>query len=539
MTDAPAPDESWTAMERLLRQNRPFAALALATAALQQDGETHEGLVRLARIETHLGSLDRARASWRRALQLGDSAEAHAGLGAVLVQGDDLAGGIAAFRQGLRIDPANVPLLTSLAVAHLYEGDFAAARRAAARALQIDPGCHDARLARARAELALGNQHLAEADLDRLAGIGHKPNEVMLLRIGLQSLQGAHEAALFEAAELCDRHPDSAECLRAFREAFQAFAAAGDRERYHAFLSGLMLPWSPAGRALPRPEAPADGVAIDVIVPVHNALPEVEACLDSLRAHSGPRLGRLILVDDASESETRDHLAALHDRGGAVTVVATGQRLGFTGAVLKGIAESRAPVFVVLNSDTQVSPGWLDRLYAGLMAEPATAMVGPMSNNAAWQSLGPVFAPDGRFADAPVPDAGERQRLAMRAEAAAQRVLVPLPLLHGFCVMLKRAAYDAVGGFDVQRFPEGYGETQDLSLRLTAAGHGLRLVADCIVHHERGASISGHRRESLSRIARRTLHDSYSALNYLSLEMAACVDPLAEEARAFYANVPR
>ncbi len=515
-------------IETLMAKGQVFAALALA---LQPAAETQQNLTTIARIESYLGLLGRAKRTWLRVLQMSPNASAYAGLGAVLVQNGDTDAGIESFHAGLEYEPQNTAILSSLAVAHLYLNDVITAQHYAAQALKIDPKHPDAMLCRARAEFALGNIPMAKTYVDDLMQTGFKTHEVLLVQIDILSLEGEHEAALVLAADLCQTYPTASECLAAFRRAFRAFH--NSPTRYMAFLAALDIPWTPA-TVLAR-QGSTDHDSIDVIIPIHNALDQVRACLQTVKAHSGTRLGKLILVNDGSAPET---VAALSDCISAnVILVHTAHRSGFTTAVLRGLSASDAPAFVVLNSDTLVTRGWLDRLSCALRSTAKTAMVSAMSNNAAWQNYGPAFDATNSLNNAPIPDPFDRDRLQLSADNMGKGTLVPLPMLHGFCVLLDRAAYDAVGGFDMGTYPEGYGETQDLSLRFLRAGYDLRLATDCIIYHARGGSISQKRRENLTNSARQTLYETYTALNYLCLEMACYLDPLLQETRLAYARM--
>jgi len=58
--------------------------------------------------------------------------------------------------------------------------------------------------------------------------------------------------------------------------------------------------------------------------------------------------------------------------------------------------------------------------------------------------------------------------------------------LTGACLLLRRDAFEQVGGFDERFFL--YGEDVDLCMRLTAAGQRLRYVAGATIRHSRGTS---------------------------------------------------
>jgi hypothetical protein len=58
--------------------------------------------------------------------------------------------------------------------------------------------------------------------------------------------------------------------------------------------------------------------------------------------------------------------------------------------------------------------------------------------------------------------------------------------LSGACILLRREAFERVGGFDERFFL--YAEDVDLCLRLRQAGGKLMYVAEAVVEHDRGAS---------------------------------------------------
>jgi hypothetical protein len=189
-----------------------------------------------------------------------------------------------------------------------------------------------------------------------------------------------------------------------------------------------------------------------------------------------------------------------------------------------GISHSHAKRFVALNSDCVVSEGWLERLSAAMPSSGRVAMVGPLSNNAGWQSLGAIFNSSGNYADQPLPNVAEMGRIQKRLDLLKVFGAPTSALMHGFCVLVNRKIYDGLGGLDQEAFPQGYGEFQDLSLRALDVGYELRIADDCFVGHAKGASISSHRRAELSREARNILYKRYAALRYLSAECSCALN---------------
>lgn len=520
-----------------LKEGRVFAALGDAVAELERAGAGYESYARVARCEMIVGLTTRAQRSWREALLFKETAQAHTGIGTLHFQQGETAEAITAFQKALSLDAKNLEALESLSAAYLYLEQPAEARSYADTALQLDDERLESRLCRARAEIALGNPDRAEADITFVRSRRYKENEVRLLEVDLLIHGKEFESAMFLAAQLCERHPESRDCLDAFRRAYSAFDESDRRADLADFLDGLDH-FTPLSKPRDRSESDATE-AVDVIIPVHNAWHAVKECIASLKATSGARLGRVVLVNDASDEDTRERLVALSKSDDRIVLVETPRQSGFSRALALGVKESSATAFVALNSDTIVTEGWLDKLHAALRSAPETAMVGPLSNNAGWQNYGAVLGRAGGFAGLQTPSAPCRADISKEISEAKQGALVPLQILHGFCVLVDREAYDALGGVDQDLFPEGYGEFQDLSIRMRTAGHELLAVTDCVVFHERGASLSPARRAALSLAGRKSLYSRYSALNYLCLEMASVRAPALEQKRKMLRRVLR
>lgn len=220
---------------------------------------------------------------------------------------------------------------------------------------------------------------------------------------------------------------------------------------------------------------------IDIVIPVYNAAPLLARCLSALDRWTSAGEARVWVIDDASPDPAIAPL--LQDWRArsplAPTVLRNAQNLGFVGSVNRGMRESRADV-LLLNADTEVTPGWLPRLRAPL-ADPRVATVTPFSNNAEICSW-PEFC-----RAHPVPADPERIAAAFAADSPQW---IDLPTAVGFCMLIRRATLDAIGDFDQATFGRGYGEENDFCLR--AAGHGWRnvIASDAYVVHAGGGSFA-------------------------------------------------
>ncbi|MEA2327007.1 MAG: hypothetical protein QOE68_1966, partial [Thermoanaerobaculia bacterium] len=106
------------------------------------------------------------------------------------------------------------------------------------------------------------------------------------------------------------------------------------------------LDWT-RGAGRPRMTPPA---AIDIIIPVYGAATELRACLESVVRETRHRV--TLVVDGPQDAAVEAVIADF-----PVRILRNEQRLGFVGAVNRGMRETSSDV-VLLNSDTIVTPRW-------------------------------------------------------------------------------------------------------------------------------------------------------------------------------------
>ena len=66
-----------------------------------------------------------------------------------------------------------------------------------------------------------------------------------------------------------------------------------------------------------------------------------------------------------------------------------------------------------------------------------------------------------------------------------------VPKLSGFCLLMKRAVYDKIGGLD-ERFGLGFFDDDDLAERTRRAGFELAVAHDLFVHHFGSRTFAGN-----------------------------------------------
>ncbi len=271
---------------------------------------------------------------------------------------------------------------------------------------------------------------------------------------------------------------------------------------------------------------------VDVVVPIHGAAAESIACLTSVLDGVTSVPFELVVVDDASpDPELAAHLDDLARRG-RITLLRNEVNAGFVASCDRGMTLHPDRDVVLLNSDTLVFDGWLDRLQRVATADPTIGTVTPLSNDATLCSY-PV-----PFALVTTMDPAEAMALDELAAAVNVGAIVDVPTGVGFCLFVRRALLNAVGGFDLEAFGHGYGEENDLCLRAATVGWRNVAATDTFVWH-RGSGSFGSRREALVAANRVELLRRWPDYELL-IAAHAGADPLSEyRARLDMARIRR
>jgi len=247
---------------------------------------------------------------------------------------------------------------------------------------------------------------------------------------------------------------------------------------------------------------------VAIVVPVYNALVETLACLDSMNGSTTvPILVRVI--DDGSDKSVRDALEQYARDKPWVQVHSFSQNRGYTFAADYGIREACTDWVVLLNSDTIATRGWLEGMLSCAHSNPEIAFVGPLSNAASYQSVPELYDASRKWKINRLPQDMTPEDMADLVRKVSVKDYPEVPLLNGFCTLMKRSAFMELGGLNPTAFPVGYGEENDLCLRAGKAGFKLAVADDVYVYHVKSASFGNSRREELTKngnAALRRLH---------------------------------
>ena len=231
-----------------------------------------------------------------------------------------------------------------------------------------------------------------------------------------------------------------------------------------------------------------------VVIVNYNTAGYLERCLASLERLRGDIEVDVLVIDNASRDGSHRRAVNAHPWA---RLIENATNVFLSPAWNQGARETTAPWLLFLNPDTEWFSGTLADLVRVAEAHPRAGIVGPMIRN----PDGSVYASGRRFPS--VADAvghallspfSRRNPFTRRYEMdgwdrTTERVV---DWVSGACMLIPRAAFDEVGGFD-EGFPL-FAEELDIATRLRDRGWLVVFTPAVEVLHEIGVS-RGNSRE--------------------------------------------
>jgi N-acetylglucosaminyl-diphospho-decaprenol L-rhamnosyltransferase len=241
-----------------------------------------------------------------------------------------------------------------------------------------------------------------------------------------------------------------------------------------------MTPLQPAT----EPRSEVESPLVHAVVVAYRSADTLRGCVAPLAAL--PHV-TVTVVDNASPDDSAATVADL-----PVELIRAPRNGGFSYGCNLGAANAEAPYLLFLNPDARIGAAALEALVAVLRDDPETGLVGPriLDDDGSlsyslrrFPRLRSTYAqalflhrvwPRAPWTDELIRDAGAYERPA-RAE-----------WLSGACMLVRRSAYEQIGGFDEGFFL--YCEDMDLCRRLRDEGLDVRYEPHAVCIHEGGAS---------------------------------------------------
>lgn len=211
-----------------------------------------------------------------------------------------------------------------------------------------------------------------------------------------------------------------------------------------------------------------------IIVPVYNNILDTLLCLVTVLETAGERSFEVIVADDGSSDATARLVPQI---GGNVVYYRQPENLGFLRNCNTSVQRGKGRYVVLLNNDTLVMPGWLDKLLAPFAADPSVGLTGSKLLN--WdgtlQEAGGIFWED-----------GSAWNFGRGSDARAPQFCYAkeVDYCSGASIAMPRDLWDELAGFDEYYLP-AYCEDSDLAFRVRAAGRRTLFTPFSeVIHHE-------------------------------------------------------
>lgn len=232
---------------------------------------------------------------------------------------------------------------------------------------------------------------------------------------------------------------------------------------------------------------------IDILIPVYNGFEFLEPLFESIVQNSTLKY-RLVIINDCSPDKRVDDFLQkfieIHRNLIEIVYIQNEENLGFLKSVNRAAKEVQNH-FVLLNTDTEVPPQWLERLMSPIIRNENIATTTPMTNSGEicsfpkWLSDNEIY----RGLDVALVDK-------YFSYVSFEKNSISVPTGVGFCMGVNKSVYDKIGMFD-EIFGKGYGEENDWCMRAIESGYQNIIVPNLFVYHKHGGSFLSSEKKAL------------------------------------------
>ena len=206
--------------------------------------------------------------------------------------------------------------------------------------------------------------------------------------------------------------------------------------------------------------------------------------LPSVIAHT--KGAEIIVADNGS---TDDSLEVLHKEFPSVKTIVLDINYGFAEGYNKAIEQVESEYVVLLNSDVEVTEGWLSPLLDYMTAHPEVAAVQPKIR--AWRErdrFEHAGAAGGFLSWLGYPYCRGRRFGRVEQDHGQYDTIAEIDWTTGACMCVRTSVYKECGGLDAAFF--AHQEEIDLCWRMRNKGWKLACIPQSVVYHLGGGSLS-------------------------------------------------
>jgi len=247
---------------------------------------------------------------------------------------------------------------------------------------------------------------------------------------------------------------------------------------------------------------------VTIIIPVYGDWTSLQACIVSVKKFVDTTIHKVVLVNDcgpeADEIEVNIKKEIKDSKG--FYYYRNEKNLGFLKNCNHAVfdLDKTNNDILLLNSDTEVTEGFLEELMSVLYVSEHHGAVSPRSNHATLASI-PVRIDDSKQYSA---------SYSKKVHSAVKDLLpsqTDIPVAHGFCMLIRRDLIQKYGLFD-EIYGKGYCEEADFCMRLRLHGYKSLLANWSFVFHARSRSFGEEERKVFIQQNEKILYERYPDL---------------------------
>ena len=227
-------------------------------------------------------------------------------------------------------------------------------------------------------------------------------------------------------------------------------------------------------------------INISVIILNWNGRELLEQFLPSVVAHTPSTLAEIVVADNGS---TDDSIAMLQEKFPVIRILRFDKNYGFAEGYNKAISQTETTYTVLLNSDVEVTPHWLDAPLAVMENDPSVAAVQPKLLSQLNKNKFEYAGAAGGFLDIyGYPYCRGRIMYLVEEDQGQYDTQADILWATGACLFVRTEVYKKEGGLDANFF--AHQEEIDMCWRLRARGYNIVCAPESVVFHVGGATLT-------------------------------------------------
>lgn len=223
---------------------------------------------------------------------------------------------------------------------------------------------------------------------------------------------------------------------------------------------------------------------VAVVILNWNGTKYLKQFLPSVMASTWPGL-EIVMGDNAS---TDDSVAFVSENYPTVSIIQNDKNYGFTGGYNRILAQVDADYYILLNSDVEVVPGWIEPVISLMESDELIAAAAPKLLAYAQKDTFEHAGAAGGFIDAyGYPFCRGRLFNEVEKDHGQYELSGEVFWASGASLFIKKKYWDLAGGFDERFF--AHMEEIDLCWRLKNMGYKVMYCAQSTVYHVGGGTL--------------------------------------------------